>query len=345
MPSSTSNSEFPQHRAPHAPTRLVWPLSLALAALAVGGVEAAWRSLDRRPTVTDSPALWSHHRSRLGGDKRDVACIGTSRMMCGFATTVFRRRYPSHNLRQLAVPAFDAVAVLRDLARDPDFHGLVLCEIQANGLCRKNWRGQQGHVDYYHKRYTLADYIACVGCATLQERLVARNPSMGLGALVHTSLAERRLPKRRYQVMLSDRWRRDDYGLYDDVTQRRREQFIETSRRIAHAPRPAPDEWLEHVAGVDQFITRIERRGGRVVLVRFPTSGEKWAYDEQAFPKTEYWDLLDDHTHADTIHFLDYPRLARCACVDTSHLDWRTAREFTAALLDILERKGVLPDS
>jgi hypothetical protein len=89
-------------------------------------------------------------------------------------------------------------------------------------------------------------------------------------------------------------------------------------------------------------IAQIQARGGRVVYVRMPTCDERWTGDEIVFPKAQFWDQLAAQTRALTIHFKDYPELAKFPCPDTSHIESKDAPEFTRTLLDILQRHGAI---
>ena len=86
----------------------------------------------------------------------------------------------------------------------------------------------------------------------------------------------------------------------------------------------------------------IERRGGKVVFVRMPTSDEHWALDESKYPKALYWDRFAAVAEATAIHFLDVPGLAGFECPDTSHLDTRDSVAFTGRLVHELLDRGVI---
>jgi hypothetical protein len=73
-----------------------------------------------------------------------------------------------------------------------------------------------------------------------------------------------------------------------------------------------------------------------VIFVRFPTSGVLWELEEQRYPRKDYWDVFAAESRAATVHFKDYPALARFQCPDGSHLDYRDAVPFTKALAEIL---------
>ncbi|WP_417851434.1 hypothetical protein [Thalassoglobus sp.] len=100
---------------------------------------------------------------------------------------------------------------------------------------------------------------------------------------------------------------------------------------------------MEDVKKVEEWVQQIASRGGRVVFVRFPTSGEHWVLDNSQYPKSEYWDRMAAFTSAETIHFTDVPALTQFELPDTSHLDYRDAPAFTNRLLDELEKRGILP--
>jgi len=93
---------------------------------------------------------------------------------------------------------------------------------------------------------------------------------------------------------------------------------------------------------VELMVQRIRQRGGQVVFVRYPTTGEHYEMDVKAYPKKLYWDHFASKTSAVTIHFADVPSLRGFDCPDTAHLDYRDAPRFTLALAEELERRAVI---
>jgi len=89
----------------------------------------------------------------------------------------------------------------------------------------------------------------------------------------------------------------------------------------------------ELVARVAADVERIRSRGGEVVFVVLPFTGD-YAEKEHAFaPREEYWDVLLARTGAAGVHFEDVSALRGYACPDGCHLDSRDAPSFTRALL------------
>lgn len=93
---------------------------------------------------------------------------------------------------------------------------------------------------------------------------------------------------------------------------------------------------LERYRWVEQQVEKIQGRGGRVVFIRMPSSGEVRRIEFLTWPREKYWDQFAASIAAPAIHFEDYPSLSGFNCPDGSHLDENSARQFTRNLLKIL---------
>lgn len=342
MPSSISNSDIPHHRSPGKNWIFVWGLTLVIAGVLVTGGEAYWRSKGHRPSIVDTPALWSFHRASVSDDNpKHVVLLGASRIQLGFSTDVFRTRYPDHQVTQLAVDGRHPVATLRDLADDKRFRGTVICSISEAGFEASHWDDQQEYVDFYHKHYLFHQSIDSIVGSFLQSRFVVLSPQVRLDQVLRKLLGRDPLPKPIYLVTRDDRSRLADYSLLDIKAHRKsRVEKVMASRD--HKP-PTPETWIEDVEQIEQWVQKIAKRGGQVVFVRFPTSDEHWAVDMERYPKSSYWDRMAEFTSAKTLHFMDASPLAQFELPDTSHLDYRDSPAFTNHLLDELEKRGILP--
>lgn len=109
---------------------------------------------------------------------------------------------------------------------------------------------------------------------------------------------------------------------------------------ITRTPIPIPPDRLgDRFQEIEQDVSLIQARGGRVVFVRFPVSGEFLEMEENLFPRTQYWDAFARQTQGLTIHFQDYEKLAGFVAPDGSHLDYRDAEKFSLALAAVLTEK------
>jgi hypothetical protein len=80
-------------------------------------------------------------------------------------------------------------------------------------------------------------------------------------------------------------------------------------------------------------LDKLRARGGKIVFVRFPMTGELKKLEDQQTPRAQTWDPLIQQTHAPGIYFEDYPELASFDCPEWSHLSAGDSVEFTRRLV------------
>ena len=340
MPSSTSNSDS-ANRTPALKWSRVWIGACSLAFAMVLSSEGFLRANGHRPSVVDDPLLWSYHRRQVSDHRSQVVLLGGSRIQLGFATKVFHKRFPTHLIAVLAIDGRPPIAALRDLAADESFRGTVICSMTVWGFLSTTWEQQQEYVDQFHKSH-LNQMLEPVLKSWLQNRLVVLNPAVRLSRVLRLMWVAGQLPKPSYLVTQFDRSRLADYSLVD-IEQHRRKRIEREGSRTA--PCFSYEAWSKDATSVGSLVGKIKERGGTVVFVRFPTTGEVWEGCERLYPRRVYWDQLERLTHAKTIHFRDVPSLAHFDCPDTSHLDYRDAPSFTAALLDELVKRRILSEN
>jgi len=302
--------------------------------------------LGYRPTVVDDKALWAAQRQRVYGDngEQTVVLLGDCRMQLGFVPQVLAEQFPGHRVIQLAVEQTSPVATLRDLAADERFNGIVICGLNARLLCEDLWDTQQPYVDYYHNKYSLNEKLNRFLAAAFQQRLTIIHPQLRLDDLLVSLVKTRRLPASFYLETLADRSRLADYSGVDIAAHR---QFTVGRARWLCAGRALPSaiKWVEDAMKVEEYIRAIHGRGGRVIFMQFPTTGDHLRYDEYMFPKAQYWDAFAARTSALCLHFQDVPQLANFACPDWSHLDRTDAPRFTQEVARALESRGLFGQS
>ena len=323
-----------------------WIAVAFMATVLISCYEGVWRLKGHRPSVLDGADLWSYHRDRVyEKNGKTVVLLGASRMQLGFATAVFGERFPDYSITQLAVNGSLWLPTLRDLANDRRFNGIVICSTVAHQLARQSDDHnliQQQYIDYYHSEWTLSRKIDTGISAWLQSRLIVMQPRYAPQTILSRLRRTGKLQRPFYVITNSDRSRSADYSMLD--ADERRSYRMSRIREAAKAGEDPikPDAWLAKAMETEDLVQRIHSRGGKVVLVRFPTTGEHLALSEQGYPKKLYWDQFARNTEAVVIHFMDVPTLANFDCPDTSHLNYRDALLFTGNLLDELVRLEVL---
>lgn len=340
MPSSTSSSEL---CVPSGRWGSTWLAGIGLALVLLLAIELSWRAAGHRPSIVDGPAWWSHYRKQVSRNgARTIVIAGASRALQDLSPATFRERLPHHHTVQLAVGGRVGTTTLIDLARDESFNGTLILSVTASYLRSRNDDRQASYVRYYHRQgsnlnKTLNQMIA----AYLQSKLVAIHPHVNLGKVIVGLATRQGLPAPRYMTIGYDRKYAANYELVDleEVRKKKREEWARASKS------PPPDEWLAQALDKEQYIRRIQERGGHVVLLRVTCGPQANVQREREYPRHEYWDRLAAETSATMVHFADVPGMNNFDCPDLSHLDCRDAPAFTNALIDELLRLGVVePD-
>ena len=80
-------------------------------------------------------------------------------------------------------------------------------------------------------------------------------------------------------------------------------------------------------------VAKLRARGGKIVFVRFPLTGELKALEDRITPRSDIWNLLLKRTGTPGIYFEDYPELSSFNCPEWSHLSAGDSVEFTKRLI------------
>jgi hypothetical protein len=314
------SSTFSFSECPEGPWLRTWLLAAGLIVAFLASWECTLRGLGYRPTVVDDKALWAVQRERVYGDngQETVVLLGDCRMQLGFVPQVLAEQFPGHRVVQLAVEQTSPVATLRDLAADERFNGILICGLNARLLCEDLWDTQQPYVDYYHNKYTLNEKLNRLLSAAFQQRLTIIHPQLRLDDMIVSLIKTRHLPSPYYVETHADRSRLADYSGVDIAAHR---QFTVGRAHWLCAGRALPSsvKWLEDAMKLEDYVQAIQSRGGQVIFVQFPTTGDHLRYDEYMFPKVQYWDAFAAKTSALCLHFRDVPQLAAFTCPDWSH--------------------------
>src|SRR4029077_14453846 len=91
-------------------------------------------------------------------------------------------------------------------------------------------------------------------------------------------------------------------------------------------------------ANTKKAIDKLRARGGKVVLIRFPVTGELKKLEDQQTPRAQTWDPLVKATGVPGIYFEDYPDLSSFDCPEWSHLSAGDSVEFTRRLVPHLRQ-------
>ncbi len=352
MPSSISSFE---RTIPAQPWNRLAGIAVALTPAAVVAWELYCRSLGYGPTLNDTPDLWAERREAVRPDS--LVIIGDSRPLFDVDLDQLEKGLGQRPI-QLAIAGSCAYPVLANLAADPQFRGTVICSVvplmffAPGGPLIAN---AEDALKKYRTR-TLAQRSGHQLVMLLEERLAfLKQDDLTLGQLLKRlpipnrpgALAPPPLPP---YFSTADRERRP--RMFEPCAQ---PGPLQNRVKLGWLPLftpPPPPSFVPReafLAGVKQAVEArfkdaaaavkaIRARGGKVVFVRFPVSGEVKKIEDQATPRQGPWTRLLAESGAPGIYFEDFPELAGFECPEWSHLSNADSIEFTKRLAPHLKK-------
>lgn len=336
---SSSTSSF----SPMVVPRGHWPIAMGSAALVLMLVVLGWEFYIRAHAATlpvdDSVDLWVDMRRKasLLGD-RALIFIGSSRSQMAIDPAVAQ---PQTTLVpvQLSIIATTAVPLLKDLADDESITGTIIADVTSDSIL---YATQDSIAEQWTRHYHKVDAANQPLYQKLEVTL-----RQALGRLL-TSTAYSAKP---YQILFNsqsggyvytrgDRARVGNYSLIDQdqAFKNRFKTIFGTAESVRQDCRLDPF-YYRRVDGINRSIHKLQQRGAKVILVRYPSDPRMWHYEEIAHPRDLYWNYLEMTTSAQTIHYQDYPSLQKFWLPDGIHMDFKDSPKFTQELLRIIQGK------
>jgi hypothetical protein len=352
MHSSTSNFE---RTIPSQPWRgLVLSIALVTAAAALGW-ELWTRAHGYAPVLNDTSDLWADARATVKPDS--VVIIGDSRALFDSDLDALGAGLGQRPV-QLALVGSCAYPILEDLANDPSFHGTII-----SSVIPFMWLAPPPSPPYRNSIKALKRYY---------HRTVAQRASHHLGMFLEEHLAF----MKQDDLTLDELLRRvsvPDRAVYhappplppyfQTIARDRRTRMAEAcvhpgplQDRVKNGwlplftppPPPSyvpPEAFQKGMAGLVEArfadtaaaVKKIQARGGHVIFIRYPMTGELKVQEDRITPRAGPWTRLIRETGAPGIYFEDYPELATLECPEWSHLSGPGSEEFTKRLVPHLK--------
>lgn len=357
MPSSTSNFE---RIIPAKPWRGITVAVVVGIFVAVTAWEVYCRSLGYEPTLNDTSDLWAEARRRV--EPESIVIIGDSRAWFDSDLDELERGLGKRPV-QLAIAGGCAYPVLEDLANDLRFHGTIICSIVPRIYLAPPGtppydRGQKA-VQRYHGQ-TWAQRVSHELSIPLELSFAfLKQDDLTLDAL----LGRLPIPNRPYALVPPPL-----PPYFCSVDRDRRARMVEQCARPGRlqtrvksgwaalfTPPPPPsyvptDVFMQGVkAAIEQRfrdtrddIDKFRSRGGKVVFVRYPVSGELKKLEDEQTPRKATWDPLVAQCRVPGIYFEDFPELSGFNCPEWSHLSAADSVEFTKRLIPHLREALML---
>ena len=324
-------------------------LTIVLALTAVCSWEFYLRSKGISFSFDDNESLWAYKRAQIYKEPDATFFIGSSRIKFDLDIQTWEN-ITGQKAIQLALVGTSPQLVLKDLAEDKKFKGKLIVDGTEFILFSRD-PGDQANakksIEYY-KKLTPAQRTGFYIDYALQSSLVfLESKKFSLNGV----LGELHLPGRKgvnvfhgFPVGFEPTaFNRQNIMSDDFIKDTSRQILVKNAWKQFGAlskNRGISGDTLQKIfADVKASVDKIKARGGQVVFVRPPSSGEMREAEKMAYPRELYWDKLLAYTNTAGIHFEDYPAMTAFICPEWSHLSPKDAIVFTKQLIEILQQE------
>jgi len=333
-----------------------WRGITVVVAIVVIGATITWelycRSIGYGPTLNDNEDLWTLRRRAVAPES--IVIIGDSRAWFDSDLDELQKGLGKRPI-QLAMGGSTAWPVLADLSEDSNFHGTIICSVVpfllfAPGGTLPMERAEKG-VKRFHNQ-TPAQRVSEYLAMPLEEHVAFLKPDdLSLEALLNRLSIPNRpgaLVPPRFPPYFQTEDRERRARMWDKCA----EPGSELAKQIQQIwiplfTPPAPPTYIpknvflakmseevqKRFADVTAAVEKIRSRGGKIVFVRFPHTGELKELEDRITQREKTWDPLLKMTGAPGIYYSDFPELSGFDCPEWSHLSAGDSVEFTKRLV------------
>ena len=341
---------------PQLPWRGLTVIVVLIVIAAASGWELYCRSIGYGPTLNDNEDLWTSTRRRVKPES--VVIIGDSRGWFDLDLDELEKGLSKRPV-QLAMGGSCAYPVLADLANDENFHGTIICSVvpwlffappgtppmeRGEKAVRRSYTQTPAQCASQYLAIPLEEHVAFLKQEELTlDELLKRLP----------------IPNRPYAQVPP---RLPPY--FGTVDRERRARMIEECARPGKLQSTIQQIWLplftpppppsyipkdvftakmkkaieQRFHDVVAAVQKLRARGGKIVFVRLPHSGELKTLEDRSTPRAQTWDPLLKGTAAPGVYYEDYPELSGFNCPEWSHLSAGDSVEFSKRLVPHLRK-------
>ncbi len=307
-----------------------------------GSVEWFLRSRGHLRSVTDGKNLWSMEMSMVVANEADLAIAGDSRMALDFQSDHFEL-LTGKRVANLSIDGSSPLPVIDFIANETDFSGVVLVNLDEASILFEGGADKARSWTEWHTSYGTgaARYNPRLNTmiqAYLQSRLVMFSANCGwriverINDPIYLETKAHRSKRAFYREMLIE----------EQLHELKQNRMAKDTTWMTVATNDLDGIWTVRTARLKSAQEAIRSRGGQLVFIRLPTTGELGELFDRLYPRDQFWNALGPMTGAETIHFQDHPAMSEFDCPDGSHLNYDDALHLTGylATLPVLNRSA-----
>lgn len=318
---------------------VVFSSLLVLSAFTILGYNHYWISRGYSASVQDTRQFWAVHRAQVyPSDKKVLVFLGASRTLYGIDLNWVRNNLDEYQPVMLAVNGNYPLAVLKDLAHDNQFSGVVFIDIDSRGLNKDNHAMLQPYVDYYQSDFGPSKWLHHWILARLQQKLIFLEQKFSLLSSLERVLNSSESPRIPNSWMDINRNNKLDLTMVDAgaLANWFADQVVSD---MQSNPPAAPEQWLANLAEVKVWVDEIEQRGGQVVFYSPPVSGRQLELEQEYYPRSQYWDAFIRYYKMIGLNTMDIPAIREIELPDESHMNYWDKPTYTEQLMSYFVRE------
>jgi len=320
--------------------------------------EIYWRSKDYQPNIDDNKDLWAVQRAKVNKASNDaVVLLGSSRVLFDIQLNEWEQESGIRPI-QLASAGASPLPIFSDIVNNSEFKGTIVVGVtpplffSTTFPLADPWKRAQSRIDHFYKR-TYAQRLNHILSIPLQQNLVLMSTSeeewasnIDLKTLLRNIKIGNRLPEG-----MPPFYRFDNISLERNTEMTERTvndtAFANTIKQVwgfFGKTSPPPDKastMTFFIKDANKFL----ERGGKIILLRPPSTGGFRMGEKMGAPRAEFWDELVAKLNVKSYHFEDYEQFKNLDCPEWSHLSASDARFFTTELVKIMINDGALTNS
>ena len=329
---------------------------MTLSVIGIISWEAYWRSQDYYPTLNDEEALWAMHRSKVEDlTNNGLIILGSSRAYFDIQLNEWEMETGVKPI-QLSSTGSSPLPTFHDIVHNTNYKGTILIGVTPGLFFSTTypgaspWSRPQSKVNHFHDR-TYAQRLNFQLSIPLQNNLIFMSADeeewdndIDLKSLIKRIQIGKRVDKPKKPPF----YHFGDVNLDRNMSMTQRAStdtaFANSITKVwqffgAGAPPPDKESTMNFFLKDLQIF---KEKGGKVVLVRFPSSGGVRMGENHKLPRKDFWDELVKQSELKAYHFEDYEQFKNLECPEWSHLSAKDARFFTSELAKIMIDDGVI---
>jgi hypothetical protein len=314
--------------------------------------ELFWRGKGYVISYNEDKVMWANARKKVykPADQMTVF-IGDSRVKFDIDLPTWKS-LTGEDAVQLALVGTSPRPILNNLANDEQFRGNVIMgaseiALYAMDSMQREISARDG-IEYY-KNETPAQKLNVGLDFMLESKLVfLEEGKFGLNALLNTlpitnrpGVIPRLGPPKAFAYNTIDRQAHISSIFFNDTSVKNAVIRYWTAGATRNKQKIITGDTLElYFKQLKTSIDKIKSRGGKVCIIRPPSSGTFLAREKKLYPRNQYFDRLVQYTGLTGFYFTDHPEIANLVCPEESHLTPADAIIYTKSLVNFLKKNG-----